>query len=69
MFEATQFSILNILGTDLAIVDQTAQRSGQKIKINDTITLKIWIKIKILHDICAYQSLLAAYGMSRSFIT
>ena len=69
MFEATQFSILNILGADLAIVDQTAQRSGQKIKINDTITLKIWIKIKILHDICAYQSLLAAYGMSRSFIT
>ena len=69
MFEATQFSILNILGTDLAIVDQTAQRSGQKIKINDTITLKIWIKIKILHDICAYQSLLAAYSMSRSFIT
>ena len=69
MFEATQFSILNILGADLAIVDQTAQRSGQKIKINDTITLKIWIKIKILHDICAYQSLLAAYSMSRSFIT
>ena len=69
MFEATQFSILNILGADLAIVDQTAQRSGQKIKINDTITLKIWIKIKILHDICAYQSLLAAYSMSRSFTT
>ena len=69
MFEATQFSILNILGADLAIVDQTAQRSGQKIKINDTITLKIWIKIKILHDICAYQSLLAAYSMLRSFIT
>ena len=69
MFEATQFSILNILGVDLAIVDQTAQRSGQKIKINDTITLKIWIKIKILHDICAYRSLTATYSMSRSFIT
>ena len=69
MLEATQLSIVAFLGADLAIVDQTTQRSGQKIQINDTITLKIWIKIKILHDICAYQSLLAAYSMLRSFIT
>ena len=69
MLEATQLSIVAFLGADLAIVDQTTQRSGQKIQINDTITLKIWIKIKILHDICAYRSLTATYSMSRSFIT
>ena len=49
MFKATQYSILVILGAKLAIVDQKNEPSGQKIKINDTRTLKIWIKIKNLH--------------------
>ena len=69
MLKATQLTILVILGADFAIVDQATQRSGQKIKNNDTITLKIWTKIKILHDICAYRSLTATNSMSKSFIT
>ena len=33
----------------MAIVDQKNERSGQKIKINDAITLKICINIKNLY--------------------
>ena len=47
MFEALHFSILLIVVANLAIVDQANQRSRQKIKFNDTIKLKIWIKIKV----------------------